>query len=174
MAVYEWGSALRTSGRGITLNAELDAQKTGEALEKLRNKHGGEFQAEDVVAAAQSNRHPLHKAFEWDDEIAGPKYREEQAKLLVRSVVVKVETSEGSEPARAFVKVRSENDGNGMSSIEAAMSDPDSRDYVLQQALNQLRSWRRKWATLSRYADATEAIQSIDHGIRVLQNASAD
>lgn len=172
-AIYEWGNALRLSGRGVTLSNEIDVQTAGEELEKIRQKQGGAFQNEHVLEAAKKKNNPLHPAFEWNDSAAGEKYRLAQASMLVRAIVIRDESPGRKDPVRAFVKVQPNSRGNGITTIEAAMQDVDSRDYVLQQALNQLRVWRRKWAALNEYADANPIVQNVDKAIRGLQKISA-
>ncbi len=40
-----------------------------------------------VVDAASDPDHPLHDRFEWDDEVAGLRFREHQARRLIEEVV---------------------------------------------------------------------------------------
>ena len=65
----------------------IEAEVVVVELEKIREKHG-RLDAEVIVAEARSKKSPLHEIFEWNDSIAAKKYREEQARLLCRSVVV--------------------------------------------------------------------------------------
>jgi hypothetical protein len=51
----------------------------------IRSEHGTLTPAAIVEAAAPED-HPLHHRFEWDDAVAGPKYRLIQAKALIRVV----------------------------------------------------------------------------------------
>lgn len=62
----------------------------------------GSLSPELVVQAAVPENHPLHNRFEWDDSVAGPLYRLEQAAHLIRSVKVVIER----EPERPPIKVR--------------------------------------------------------------------
>lgn len=48
---------------------------------------GGGVSAERVVEAARDPEHPWHARFVWDDAVAGEKYRLQQARALIRSVV---------------------------------------------------------------------------------------
>jgi hypothetical protein len=62
-------------------------------LRRLEKKHGYVSPKLLVDEAAPEN-HPLHDQFEWDDEVAGPLYRENQARVLIRSVVYIKKSSE--------------------------------------------------------------------------------
>jgi hypothetical protein len=59
------------------------------ALEKIE-KSAGILTANAVVEAAQDERHVLHSYFEWDNSVAGLKYRLDQARGLIRNYKVTV------------------------------------------------------------------------------------
>lgn len=54
-----------------------------EELLKLKNR-SGVLEPQIVVETARSANHPLHDSFEWDDTVAGHKFRVEQARALIR------------------------------------------------------------------------------------------
>ena len=58
----------------------------------------------DVVEAARDPESPLHSHFEWDDTEAAEKWREEQARQLIRNVRIEVGTS-SPVLVRAFVSL---------------------------------------------------------------------
>lgn len=65
----------------------VPAQVAGEALERIAATHGHITPAL-VVDDARPDAAPLHPVFEWDDGVAGEKFRRHQASTLVRAVVV--------------------------------------------------------------------------------------
>ena len=77
---YAWRSGYR-GGRvtAATAAAELD---------RLKREHRGGFGAQTIVDASRPDSAPLHPEFEWNDEIAGEEFRKEQARRLVRAVVI--------------------------------------------------------------------------------------
>jgi hypothetical protein len=54
----------------------------------LADKHKGKFTPAMLVAAARKPTSALHRRFEWDDTIAGQKYRLYQARLIINVVVM--------------------------------------------------------------------------------------
>lgn len=56
-------------------------------LERIRKQHGA-VTPESVVAEARPEDAPLHPTFEWDNGVAGEKYRLIQARTLIRAVQV--------------------------------------------------------------------------------------
>jgi len=62
-------------------------------LEKIRLNHDGVLTPDDVVKDARRDSSPLHDQFEWDDTVAAGKYRIEQARELIRTVVFTVTTT---------------------------------------------------------------------------------
>lgn len=50
----------------------------------------GRVTADDLLAEAKSESHPMHNDFEWDDTVAGHKYRLDQAREIIRTVRVTI------------------------------------------------------------------------------------
>jgi len=96
--------------------SDNDAQILGQRFESLAQQ--GPLTAETVVDDARPADAPLHPFFEWDDASAAEEYRREQARYLLRHIVVRV--TESSEPIRAFKVVTVSNDED----------DPGERGYV--------------------------------------------
>jgi hypothetical protein len=84
----------------------------GDALREIYDRHGA-LNAEIVVQTARAEDHPLHHRFEWDDTVAGAKYRLVQGQQLIRSVkIVRVEQEdEGPSRVRAFIHIPQPTEG---------------------------------------------------------------
>lgn len=137
---YRWANDARMTG---------DPQAVGEAIEKLASRHGGVCPKEALVRAARSPKHPAHGLFEWDDTVAAERYRNDQARKIMRTLVFVVEERE----APAFVKVEVTDDEGkaheGFLRTDKAMSAPNAKDQVLAAAIAQLRGLQRRYSVLS-------------------------
>jgi hypothetical protein len=106
----------------------------------------------------------LRKCFEWDDRIAGEKYREHQASDMIRALVVvnplENEDSEAS-PVRAFVNVSNQDDERGFVAIQVAMTNEDFRGQVLRNALAELKAFQDKYRELVELTKVFSAIDSV-------------
>ena len=71
-------------------------------LERLFRE--GLLRPADVVEAARDPESPLHTHFEWDDTAAAAKWREEQARQLIRNIRIEVGDSVPVS-VRAFVSL---------------------------------------------------------------------
>ena len=93
---------------------------TQEALQSLYDEHGT-LTPSLVVAAAVDPSHELHPRFVWDDSEAAKRYRLVQASGLIRSVHIRIDRGEDSEPVRvrAFVADRE---------MSLSQESPDSED----------------------------------------------
>lgn len=136
----------------------VDPQVAGEELSRLTEANGGVVQAADIVKAAKPKRSPLHPAFEWDDKEAAKAHRENQARHLLRSIVVVHE--EGDEEheevtVRAFVHSESE---AGYLTIYRVMKDDTLRGEILARAWKELEDWRNRYEKLDSLARVFEAI----------------
>lgn len=147
---YAWRPGSRVS---------LDADKAGRELENIRNTHGGELHAPDVLERARSANSSLHAHFEWDDGRAAEAHRLSQAGELIRSITVDISRSnvEPAKQVRAFVSVARET-GRSYTSTLHAMGDKDLRRQVLEAAWRELLAVRQKYEGLEELARVFAAI----------------
>lgn len=147
MVVYRWK-------KGSVVAA--DPQVAGEVCAELERSVG--LTQANLVEASRDEDAPLHGCFEWDDEVAAEKYRENQAGYIIRSLEAVV--VEGSDPQRAFLNIVSEG-ARSYSSTEVLLRDETSREAVLAQAMMELEAFRRKYAGLEELAELFAAMDSL-------------
>lgn len=108
---------------------------------------GEEVTPKDIVAFARDPRTELHKCFEWDDAVAAEKWREQTARVLVRSIVydhVNEETHEKT-PIRIFSR-----DSEEKAYKQTARMIVVEEEYarLLKEALRELEIFRKKYDQL--------------------------
>lgn len=133
----------------------VDAQTAGEELNRIYTKNGA-LNPADIVDESRPEDAPLHDCFEWRDDVAAEKYREQQAQTIVRAIVAVNEDATKSESVRAFVHVR-----NTYEPISVVVNDAEKVQEVLQTALRELAAFRRKYETLSELAPVFRAIDEL-------------
>lgn len=133
----------------------VDAQTAGEELNRIYTKNGA-LNPADIVDESRPEDAPLHDCFEWRDDVAAEKYREQQAQTIVRAIVAVNEDATKSESVRAFVHVR-----NTYEPISVVVNDAEKIQEVLQTALRELAAFRRKYETLSELAPVFRAIDEL-------------
>jgi len=144
-----------------------------EAAEVIKTIHKCEpLTPQAVIRAAEPEFSPLHQDITWDNTEAAEKYREEQARLILRALVVcyKNDDDTYSPPIRYTVKVTRESDEKEETyesvalkkhvyiPLREAMSDPDNRYRVMHKALTDFMSLRKKYADYEEFARIFEAI----------------
>jgi len=135
-----------------------NGQRRGE-LEKIRKAHGGKLNPPHIVQAASNPKHPLHADFEWDDTQAAHEYRLDQARRMIRVVVIFADTEE-EEPTRAYVSLMGDRtDGGGYRALVDVMSDAGMRGQLLAEALKEMRGFQRKYRRLTELADVFKAMR---------------
>ena len=141
-------------------------QTAGESLEATRQSNGGLLRPRDVVHDAKPVSAALHPAFEWNNQKAASLYREDQARGIIRSIViVEPAADEEEKPVSsiAYVSVaQSPQQGQGYMATTEAMADPELRERVLGQAIAQLSGWKRRFGHLSELAGVVEAIEELE------------
>ena len=131
----------------------VDAQTAGNELQRIYERDGV-IEPETVVAESQTPSAPLHSCFEWDDAKAAHKYRITQAQNIIRAIVV---VDDAKQPeTRAFVNVQRE-----YHPVSVVVRNPEKREILLQNALNELRWFERKYNTLQELSNVFAAIKEV-------------
>jgi hypothetical protein len=128
----------------------IDANIAGRALEELEAENGSVTPSLVVQAAAPKNA-ILHRCFEWNNQIAGNKYRESQAGEMLRKLVIiniTEDPDKETEVIRAFVNVLNADNERVYVSTLAAMGDNDYRNQVLADAIRDLLNFQKKYQEL--------------------------
>ena len=143
------------------LKKEFVAAREAELLALAKRNHGT-VTPEAVVKYAENEKTALHGAFEWDDSVAGPLYRLEQARSLIRHSFVFLELPE--EPGRQITIRRYTHVDDGYAETLTLFKDPEDRNYVLAQAQAEFAAFKRKYAHLKELAALFEAGAKIFEG----------
>lgn len=163
---YAWKSTQTESAYHAT------AEQAHTAFETIR-KRDGKLTAPAVVDEARPEESVLHEDFEWRDEIAAEKYRQQQARQMISAV--RIVWEEKSPPVRAYVNVRLvEQDAlSAADAMHLAAKEPPARCYMpLEEVLEQpqlrtqmLEDARRDAQTFRHKYNTLEAIAPIITGI---------
>lgn len=149
-------------GARFQSGAHPEATVVGAHIEMLREKFKGEITPEDVLADAKHDNSPLHSFFEWDDSAAAHQHRLQQARGLIRSIVVRyVREDKPMVKARAYVHIN-QGETSHYREVSHAMSVKVTRDAVLKQALQELIGWQKRYHDLHEFADLFEAVEQIE------------
>lgn len=120
------------------------------------NKLGDSYTMHDVVDMARDESHYMHSMFEWDDSIAGEKYRESQAQKIVHMLVYIDEETEKPSPVRVFyadpIEVRQ------YTPTKLILRDRDKYKGLLDQAIIELKAFRKKYEHLAELSAVFDAI----------------
>lgn len=146
--------------------ASLNPKEVGSHLELLRKQCKGELTPKDVVDDARNDNSPLHSFFEWDDGEAAEKYRLQQARGLIRSVVAIYTRPEAAAVrTRMFVHI---NEPGAQHYREAshAMSITATREAVLRRAWRELQQWRQRYKDLKEFSDLVAVIDKIEPKVK--------
>lgn len=156
------------------------ALTVSEELQVIQSNHGGLLNPVDVVEYARDESTALHSRFEWEDSKAAEGYRLWQARQIIRLEVrvikdtpkgpVFLEVEESEEPearrVRAYVSLADdryseEADKRGYRKIEDVMSDPMLTQRLLEEAKRDMRTFRKKYESLSSLAKVFREMDTI-------------
>lgn len=141
--------------------SDEDAERIGQYLEKKVINGDRGVSAEEFVGAARPESSPLHGDLEWDDSVAGHQYRLQQAREILRSIMVVHVNGETSQPTRAFHRVVVADDATSRSAYVPASVVWEKQDYaaqVLEKARRELRNWSRRYREYEELAGAAALV----------------
>lgn len=141
-------------GTRFSVTADIAYQE----IERIAETYGA-LKPEYVVEESKPEDAPLHDEFEWNDVRAAELYRIEQARHIIRSLVVVHD--ENKEPVRAYVLVTPKDNDTTYMRVDAALSDTEYREQVLERAQKELESWRKRYEALLDYATLLSISQKV-------------
>ena len=137
---------------------KVPAQIAGEMCKQLEENGG--LTAKKLVDANRPKDAPLHNAFEWNNREAAEKWREQQARVLIASLITVEVEEEKKEPVRAFFNI-SYSDPE-YESLEVIIQDEDKHAALLARALNELTAFQIKYKVLSELQPVFDSIKAIE------------
>lgn len=138
----------------------VNAEVAGKELSRISAKYG-KMEAKNIVDESRDVNAPLHSCFEWRDDVAAEKFREDQARHIVRLLVVTEDKVEQAEPVRAFVHVQ-----GSYQPTKKVIQIKDAREEMLQNAINEMRWFSHKYAVLSELRPVLEEIDKFEKRYR--------
>lgn len=130
-------------------------------LERIRRKNHGFLHPADVVNVAEDPDSILHPYFEWDDTKAAHEHRIAQARKLIRVSVTVLPGADDYGSIRAYVKLTDDNPNQGYRATIEVLSDAQQRRRLLDQALREMASFRKKYRILTELAEVFKAMDDI-------------
>ncbi len=144
----------------------VPAQVVGEELSRIRAKYGRRFKPAHLVKEAQKVNNPLHPCFEWNTQKAAMAHWLDQARFIIRVVVVvKVDDRRLPPGVRAVtgLVVKSPDGRKEYDYVDTicAMSTESGRRRLLEEALRELQMFKDKYAHLAELAGLMRAIERL-------------
>jgi len=153
------------SGRGFNVPADI----VNDQIQRITAKEG-DCSAHALVDAARPESSPIHGLFEWNDEIAGEKWRVSQARVVICSIRT---VDEQSTPAYVSARVMApadelvDADGNetedsGYRSISVIQSIPEDRRSWLLHELRTIAGHLRRVQDEPEFAPLIDALPLVE------------
>ena len=112
---------------------------------------------QNVVELARNENSVIHNDFEWNDEIAGEKYRIIQAADMIRSLVI--ETKEEEKPPVRALQITTV--ANVYKPTEFFLKNEDEYQSLLKRALAELQGFKSRYSSIAELEDIFKAIDEL-------------
>ena len=139
-----------------------DNDRIYDECEEIRKAHGGLLKPIDMINFASNPETELNKHFEWDDTKAAHSHRLQQARQIIRAVVVFLPESE-SEPTEAYVSLEDDRkvEDGGYRAIADVLNNDQQRALLLQQARKEMTLFQKKYSQLRELASVFSAMADV-------------
>ncbi len=134
------------------MNYRADPNKAYEEISSLK-----EITPQNVVDLARNENSVIHNDFEWNDTVAGEKYRNIQARQMIQNFVIVREDKE-AEPIRALQISTTVNE---YKPVEIILRNEDEYQSLLKRAKGELEAFKRRYQTLTELEPIFEAMKQI-------------
>lgn len=112
---------------------------------------------EEILKRARNEGTELHKCFTWDDTEAAEKYRLQEARTIIRLLVVTPER-EDAEPVRMY---QISSTKSVYQPTKLFLEQPDEYEKLLKRAKMELDSFMKRFRQLSELEEIFEAIEKL-------------
>lgn len=110
-------------------------------IDKMAKRRRGKITPQQVLDAARDEDNPLHSFFDWDDDEAAENWRLHQARTLIKSVKIEIQTTTTKIKAVGFVRDPSkDSDDSGYVSVKSVKNDEDAQREILISEFDRARS----------------------------------
>lgn len=155
-AMWEPGSSV--------VSRQTDAQKVADEIYGISDTPT----ADEIISMASNPDTESYKLFDWDDAVAGPKWRRVQARYVMHALKVEFvnDSEEKAEPTKVMEPVRMfygnpNPDEDGFVSIVKVMGNRDTYEQLLERAKTELKWFKKKYSILTELEAIFEMIDSL-------------
>ena len=132
-----------------------DAEKCFSEIQSI----GESASPQQILEKARDSATELHKCFEWDDAVAAEKYRLQQARQIVCSLVYKKTEEEPKEAPKIRVMQHIVSE-SGYKPVKVIIQNQDEYSQLLMKAKTELTSFKNRY---ERIVELEEVIRAIDN-----------
>lgn len=147
--MYEWKPGYKH---------KVKPEVAGAVFEELERKEG--LTAKNLVDASRPEDAPLHREFEWDDDIAAEKWREQQARVLIAHLTIRVADAEDAPPVRAYVSLSDATPN--YDSMQVILKDAEKTDALFDKAMKELKAFEFKYKDIERFVSLFAEIHRLE------------
>ena len=130
-----------------------DAQKVANEIAEI----GESATPQEILEKGRDPETELHKCFEWDDTVAAEKYRIQQARQIVRCLVIRESEEPKSDKPEIRMFYKTSND-EGYKPTSIIMQNKDEYKKLLERAFAELTAFKNKYHSLSELDGVFEQI----------------
>lgn len=139
----------------------VSADTAKQEFDRIYEKHG-EISKRLIVEENRAIGSPLHSCFEWRDDIAAEKYRQEQAGSMIRCLVTTVVQDGKKDPIIVRAVVRT---GKSYEPISVAIKSEEKTAILISDALREVEHFKRKYAAVKELKNVLDSMSDFEKSV---------
>lgn len=130
-----------------------DPTKCKDEIESI----GSDVKPQQIVDYAKNPDTELHKCFTWDNNLAAEKWRLQEARQIVCSLVIVESNSDRENDTQIRVFHKTDNE-DGYKTLQFILQDKDEYKKLLERCEYDLRNLKKKYQSISEYQEIWDLI----------------
>ena len=159
--------------KGANMTVEITLKTVSEELREIYNNSHGILKPQNVLDYAKNKNTALHRKFEWDDRVAGEKYRLWQARQII-SYEVEITPADSEGPIDLYIATKENQkqrtyqslsidraEDNGYRHIDDIMDNDYFKEQLFDDFKQDANRLRTKYQRLQRLDSVFHAIDKV-------------
>lgn len=142
-------------------HSKVKAEIAGEVFKELEQTVG--LTPKNLVDASRDENAPMHSAFEWDDAIAGEKWRIQEARTHINHLEIVIETHAKKPTTRAYVMYDT---AKPYEDIKTVLADPVKSNQFFEMGMKMLTDFKRRYSEVKEFAQIITDIETLERSTK--------
>jgi hypothetical protein len=158
---------MKQKTRQVSVLYKKQGKINNDVIEEIgRIEQEEELTAEAVLENARDKHNVLHGFFDWNDEIAGEKWRLHQARMLINEIKIVIDSKEYSAYENVSVSIEGDGKERVYKPILDIISNEKLRQQIISRAMEKQKYWKQQYGVYEELKPIIVSIESVERDLQ--------